>query len=94
MESIAKFLALRPIIAANINAPGSWHDSHVTQPIYHKLEKDTPDGFYVVADTAFPHGTQSIAGQIQAPVKTGQHMQGTAEKIEEQFAFDRELLSY
>ena len=82
---------LGPIIAANINVPGSWHDSCIAQPIYCKLELDTPDGFYVVADTAFPRGTQSIAGRIQAPVKTGQCMQGTAEQIE---AFDRELLSY
>ena len=85
---------LGPIIAANINVPGSWHDSRVVQPIYRKLELDTPDGFYVVADTAFPRGTQSIAGRIQACVKTGQCMQGTAEQIEEQFPFDWELLSY
>ena len=85
---------LGPIIAANINALGSWHNSHIVQLIYHKLELDTPDGFYVVVDTAFPCGTQSIAGWIKAPVKTGQHMQGTAEQIEEQFAFDQELLSY
>ena len=85
---------LGPIIAANINVPRSWHDSHVAQPFYRKLELDTTDGFYVVADTAFPRGTQSIAGKIQAPVKTGQCMKGTAEQIEERFAFDQEILSY
>ena len=74
---------LGPIIAAHINALGTWHDSHIAQPIYCKLELDTPDGFYVVVDTAFPCGTQSIAGRIQAPVKTRQHMQGTAEQVEE-----------
>jgi hypothetical protein len=41
------------IIAANFNAPGSWHDSRVAQPIYDKLQNDTPDGFYLVANTAF-----------------------------------------
>ena len=58
------------------------------------ITKDTPDGFYVVSDTAFPCGTQSIAGWIQAPVKTGQCMQVTAKQIEELFAFNWELLSY
>ena len=41
------------IIACSFNAPRSWHDSCVAQPIYEKLLNDTPDGFYLVADTAF-----------------------------------------
>ena len=82
------------IIACNFNAPGSWHDSRVAQPIYEKLLKETPDGFYLVADTAFPRGTEEIEGRIMAPIKTGQRMCGTDEEIEERFAYDRELLSY
>jgi hypothetical protein len=44
------------IIACNLNALGSWHDSHVAMPIYEKLIKYTPDGYYLVTDTAFPVG--------------------------------------
>lgn len=81
-------------IAAKLNAPGSWHDSCVAQPIYEKLRTRTPEGFYLVADTAFPRGAQQIAGRICAPIKSGQQMRGTADEIQERLAFDRELLSY
>jgi hypothetical protein len=47
---------LRTINAANLNAPGSWHSSRVAQPIYKKLLKQTPGGFYLVAETVFPCG--------------------------------------
>src|SRR6266576_997337 len=42
------------IISAVLNAPGSWHDSHVAQPIFEQLHSHVPDGYYLVADTAFP----------------------------------------
>ena len=48
----------------------------------------------MVADSAFPRGTVDIEGQIMAPIKTGQHLRGTVAKVEERFAYDRELLSY
>jgi hypothetical protein len=82
------------VIAAKVNTPGSWHDSRVAQPIYQKLRTRTPDGFYLVADTAFPRGAQQIEGKIRAPFKTGQRMQGTITEIEQCLAFDRQLLSY
>lgn len=85
---------LGTIIAANLNAPGSWHDSRVAQPIYEKLLTHTPDRFYLVADTAFPRGVKQIDGKIRAPIKTGQRMRGTRAEIDERVAFDRELLSY
>jgi len=47
-----------------------------------------------VADTAFPHGTVDIEGHIVAPIKTGQHFQGTTAEIKERFAYDHKLLSY
>jgi hypothetical protein len=82
------------IIAAQLNAPGSWHDSRVARPIYEKLRTRTPEGFYLVADTAFPRGAKQIEGKIRAPIKSGQKIQGTAAEIQEKLAFDRELLSY
>jgi hypothetical protein len=36
------------IIGAHLNAPGSWHNSCVAQPIYWQLLHDTPAGFYLV----------------------------------------------
>ena len=62
------------IIAAKLNAPGSWHDSRVAQPIYEKLCIATPEGYFLVTDTAFPHGTDQIKGHICAPMKQGQHL--------------------
>jgi hypothetical protein len=82
------------IIAAKLNAPGSWHDSRLAQPIYVKLLDQTPDGFYLVADTAFPRGSERIEGKICAPIKTGEKIRGTREEIEERLQFDRQLLSY
>lgn len=60
------------IIAARINAPGSWHDSRVANTIYERLHTCTPPGFYLVADTAFPRGPNIINEKIQAPLKSGQ----------------------
>ncbi|KIK80444.1 hypothetical protein PAXRUDRAFT_158675 [Paxillus rubicundulus Ve08.2h10] len=57
------------IIAARTNAPGSWHDSCVAQPIYQILHEKTPDGYYIIADTAFPRGTMEIKGHIHASLK-------------------------
>ena len=59
---------------AVLNAPGSWHDAQVACPIYQQLCSSVPDGFYLVADSAFPKGNQSVIGKIQAPLKSGQRI--------------------
>ena len=82
------------IIAANLNAPGSWHDSRVARPIYEKLRDETPPGFYLVADTAFPRGTDQILGCIRAPFKAGHRIPGTPDEVQALMDFDRQLLSY
>ncbi len=51
-------------MAASLNAPGSWHDSHVARPIYNMLQYKVPHGYYLVADSAFPRGTGSIKDKI------------------------------
>jgi DDE superfamily endonuclease len=66
----------------------------VAQPIYEKLHTQTPAGYYLVADTAFPRGTSQIKGRIQAPIKVGQRITGNPDEVEEKLAFNRELLSY
>ena len=82
------------IIGAHLNAPGSWHDSRVAQPIYRRLRDETPAEFYLVADSAFPRGGQAIQGRIKAPLKAGQRIEGTSMEIAEVMQFNRELLSY
>jgi hypothetical protein len=82
------------IIAAHLNAPGSWHDSRVAKPIYEKLLNQTPPSYYLVADTAFPRGVDQIQGRIRAPIKAGSRLTGTREEVDRILAFDRQLLSY
>ena len=84
---------LGTVIACRLNAPGSWHDLKVAQPIYDKLRERTPAGFYIVADTAFPQGAGDVANHIQAPMKSGEVYRQTAEDMDEMLAFDRELLA-
>lgn len=77
-----------------MNAPGSWHDSRLAHQIYASLRDHTPPTYYIVADTAFPRGTNDIHGRICAPLKQGQRLQGSVAEIDERMAFNRELLSY
>ena len=58
-------------MACNLNAPGSWHDAHVSRPIFKQLCMHVPEGQYLIADTAFPCGSVSISGKIRAPLKGG-----------------------
>ena len=59
------------IIHATINAPGSWHGSAVARALYQKLMHKTPSGYYLIADTAFPHTAPALEGKIKTPPKTG-----------------------
>ena len=77
-----------------MNAPGSWHDSRVARPIYEKLRLRTPHGYYLVTDTAFPRGTDQIAGRIKAPMKDGTRLPVDEEERNHVLQYDRQLLSY
>lgn len=57
------------ILYATMNEPESWHDAHVAKKLYFKLLHETPFGYYLVADTAFPRTAASIGGCIQMPRK-------------------------
>ncbi|KAJ8579917.1 hypothetical protein M405DRAFT_869856 [Rhizopogon salebrosus TDB-379] len=94
VSSVLAFSAEGVVIAARTNAPGSWHDSRLASQIYTSLRLNTPPSYYIVADTAFPRGTNAIDGRIRAPLKHGQVLHGSAAEIEEHMAFNRELLSY
>ena len=82
------------ILDAILNAPGSWNDSCVALPVYERLLHNTPEGSYLVADTAFPHGTSHVSGKIKAPLKQGDHLSSNLFLRTEQLAFDQQLQSY
>ena len=85
---------LGEVLDACINAPGSWHDSRIAQPIYRRLRESTENGFYLVADTAFPCGGNNLGIKIQAPIKSGQTIPGPGEERERVLRFNNEPLSY
>ncbi|KAG5634878.1 hypothetical protein H0H81_000454 [Sphagnurus paluster] len=74
INNVLAFSPKGTITIAVLNASGSWHDTRVACAIFHALEHDVSDGFYLVADTAFPHRTASINGKICAPLKGGEHI--------------------
>lgn len=77
-----------------MNAPGSWHDSRVAKGIYDKLRDETPDGYYLVTDMAFPRGADQIHGRIRAPLKQGAHLPADPRERSRVEQFDRELLAF
>lgn len=77
-----------------LNGPGSWHDSRVARAIYRKLDEDVPEGYFIVADTAFPRGTIGSASKIKAPLKAGQALPRGSQERAALLAFDRQLVSY
>ncbi|KAG2076690.1 hypothetical protein BDR04DRAFT_1125703 [Suillus decipiens] len=52
----------------------------------HFISNKTPDGYYLIADSAFPHGMAAISGKIQALLKSGAQA--------ELLTFNWQLLSY
>lgn len=81
-------------MSAQVNAPGSWHDSYVAHPLYSKLLERTPDGFYLVCDTAFPRGMQQVSGHLKAPLKDGDTAPSNPTLQTQVLAFNCQLLSY
>lgn len=82
------------ILATRTNCPGSWHDSRVAEGIYEKLENETPDGFRLVADSAFPQGHDRVAGKILVPLKAGQQLPIDAHQRAHTLQLSRSVLSY
>ncbi|KAF5348195.1 hypothetical protein D9758_014669 [Tetrapyrgos nigripes] len=82
------------IIACRLNAPGSWHDSRVAHSIYNKLLTRTPEGYYLIADMAFPRGTDQIAGCICAPIKEGTRLPADPIECSNLILVNQQLLSF
>lgn len=82
------------IIACHTNCPGSWHDSQVAQGIYEKLDTKTPDGFSLIANSAFPQGYDHIAGKICVPLKAGEKLPVDPSLRQHMMAYSRAIFSY
>lgn len=82
------------IIACVMNSPGSWHDSRVARAVYSKLEHHTPEGYYLVTDTAFPRGTTRVQEHIKAPIKSGTRLPRDSRERDEFLRFNNQLTSY
>jgi hypothetical protein len=61
-------------IHAILNAPGSWHDSNIAERLYGQLMNNTPPGYRVISDTAFPRCTDRLDYRILAPMKRGDRL--------------------
>ena len=59
------------IIYLILNAPGSWYNSAMAEPLYHQLLNKTPPGYQILSYTAFLRKSQRLRDRILAPVKRG-----------------------
>ena len=81
------------IISARINAPGSWHDSRTAGHIYGQLKNKTPDGFFLIADTAFPRTSADLRGKIKTPLKDRANLGQDPVRAAEMLAYSNAITS-
>jgi hypothetical protein len=53
-SNVLAYSSTGKVIFAAINYPGSWHDAEVARYLYSRLRNRTPDGYNILADSAFP----------------------------------------
>ncbi|KAG9121025.1 hypothetical protein FRC07_003195 [Ceratobasidium sp. 392] len=78
-HSISNCIVFAPdgtIIHSRINAPGSWHDARTARPVYNKLRDDTPAGYFLIADSAFPTVNQGGHEKIHVPLTVRSSLAG------------------
>ena len=66
----------------------------MAEGIYEKLEQETPDGYRIVADSAFPAGHNRIAGKILVPLKAGEPLPKDPARRKYLLQLSRSILSY
>ena len=66
----------------------------MAHPVYDQLVDHTPDGFYLVTDTAFLRGTAHVDKKLNAPLKQGNVLPRSLLHRTEHLALDCQLLSY
>ena len=92
-SNILTFAPDGSILHAVLNAPGSWHDSNVAEQFYSKLLHNTPDGYRVISDTAFPRCTNRLNYRIVAPFKKGDRLPLEAREYAQLKVFNDQLVS-
>ncbi|KAG9078722.1 hypothetical protein FS749_009219 [Ceratobasidium sp. UAMH 11750] len=81
-HSISNIIVFAPdvhtgtIINARINAPGSWHDAKTSRPVYDKLREETPDKYFLIADSAFPTVNQGGHEKVHVPLTARSNLRG------------------
>ncbi|ETP31755.1 hypothetical protein F442_19405 [Phytophthora nicotianae P10297] len=80
-SSVFVFAPDGAILCALLNAPGSWHDAAVAQDLYGKLLNKTPEGYFAIADSAFPSRARILREQ------------GLLDELEVLLEINRELVS-
>ena len=78
---------------AVLNAPGSWHDSHIAEALYSKLLHNTPAGYRGISDTAFPRCTNRLDYRIVAPMKKGNRLPQSPGSYSRLKVFNQQLVS-
>ncbi|KAG8686750.1 hypothetical protein FRC11_008428 [Ceratobasidium sp. 423] len=79
------------IMSSVVNAPGSWHDSNVACPIYQLLREKTPNGFFLIADSAFPRLNIDESQKIKIPLKKNAVIPGDNREKEKKRRESREV---
>ncbi|KAG8692089.1 hypothetical protein FRC08_010022 [Ceratobasidium sp. 394] len=95
-HKISNILVFAPdgtIIAATLNAPGSWHDARVAQEVFTKLVRSTPDDRFLIADSAFPRTSPIIRARIRTPFKRDAVLPANPEEREAAIKYSNALVS-
>ncbi|KAA1069755.1 hypothetical protein PGT21_032773 [Puccinia graminis f. sp. tritici] len=78
---------------AILNAPGSWHDSTIAEPLYKQLLSHTPPDYQVISDTAFPRKSVRLQKRILAPIKQGDRLPTDSQEFARLQLLNKQLVS-
>ncbi|KAG8717044.1 hypothetical protein FRC08_008286 [Ceratobasidium sp. 394] len=95
---VSNFIVFDPkgmIIRATTNAPGSWHDAKVAAvDIYNMLLDETPENFFIIADSAFMSNDEDLAKKIHTPLKQNTIFPGlTDEEVEMEWEYSHAIVT-
>ena len=65
----------------------------MAEQLYYKLLHDTPHGYRVISDTAFPRCTNRLDYRIVAPMKKGDHVPAAPREYAQLKVFNDQLVS-
>lgn len=65
----------------------------MARDIYGQLINDTPAGFFLIADTAFPKLGQGVNQKIKTPLKAGARIRGTRQARQQKIEYSNAITS-